>query len=113
MDVTIKDAFIALSYPGMPETCIQDMPNGFMVVPFDTIIRKSHRKDYVPWQYAFVNRDKKMYKITFDSFDDLVDTLFNAKEICYGAYPRDAKPNPLYGKSIEQLKIEKDLKQQS
>ncbi|MBP5785216.1 MAG: hypothetical protein J6W16_06510 [Methanobrevibacter sp.] len=107
MAVTIEDVFIALSYPGMPKTCIKNMPNGFMIVPFD--IKKSRHKDYEPWQYAFVNRDKKMYKIRFDSFDDLIDTLFNVKEICYGAYSQDAKPNPLYGKSIEYLKIEKKL----
>ena len=109
MEETIENALMALESAGMPHMLVKDMQNGFMIVPFDTIIKKSHYKDYESWQYAFVNKDKGMYKIRFDSFDDLIDTLFNAKEICYGAYPRDAQPNPLYGKSIEQLKIEKDL----
>ena len=100
---------MALKSTGMPKMCVQYMVKGFKIVPFDTIIKKSHHKDYESWQYAFVNRDKKMYKIRFYSFDDLIDTLFNAKEICYGVYPLDAKPNPLYGKTIEQLKIEKEL----
>lgn len=109
--MTITDAYMALSYSGMPEMIIMNMPHGFVMVPFKTILNKAHNKDYEPWQYAFVNREQQMYKINFDSLDDLVDTLFKAKEICYGTYPQDAQPNPLYGKSLEQLKIEKDLKQ--
>ena len=107
--LTITDAFMALSYSGMPSMIIRYMPHGFVMVPFQTIIRKTYNKDYEPWQYAFVNREQQMYKINFDSLDDLVGTLFKAKEICYGTYPADAQPNPLYGKSLEQLKIEKDL----
>lgn len=109
--MTIEDAYMALSYSGMPEMIVKYMPHGFVMVPFKTILNKAHNKDYEPWQYAFVNREQRMYKINFDSLDDLVDTLFKAKEICYGAYPQSAQPNPLYGKSLEQLKIEKDLKQ--
>lgn len=107
--VTITDAFSLLSYDGMPMMIIKNMPHGFVMVPFNTILNKVHNKDYESWQYAFVNREQQMYKINFDSLDDLVDTLFKAKEICYGTYPQDAQPNPLYGKSLEQLKIEKDL----
>ncbi len=110
---TITDAFLALNYSGMPSMVIKNMPHGFVMVPFQTIIRKTYNKDYEPWQYAFVNREQQMYKINFDSLDDLVDTLFKAKEICYGTYPADAQPNPLYGKSLEALKIMRDLKQQS
>ncbi len=109
----ISDAFMALSYNGMPSMIIRNMARGFVMVPFKTILNKALNKDYESWQYAFVNREQQMYKINFDSLDDLVDTLFKAKEICYGTYPRDAQPNPLYGKSLEILKIEKDLKQQS
>ena len=58
---------------------------------------------------AFVNKEKGMYKIVFTSFDELVDALFSAKEICYGTYPLDAKPNPLYGKSIEWIKMQHEL----
>lgn len=109
MEETIENALMALESAGMPHMLMKDMPKGFVLMPFETIINLSYSKDYSPWQYAFVNKDKGMYKISFDSFDDLLDTLFSAKEICYGTYPRDAQPNPLYGKSIEQLKIEKEL----
>ena len=100
---------MALKSTGMPKMCVQYMAKGFKMVPFDTIIKKSHNPDYESWPYAFVNRDIQMYKIIFYSLNDLLDTLFNAKELCYGSYPQDAQPNPLYGKSIEQLKIEKDV----
>jgi len=109
--LTLEDAFLALSYSGMPNMIVKNMPHGFVMVPFQTILNKVHNKDYESWQYAFVNCEQQMYKINFESLDDLVDTLFKAKEICYGTYPRDAQPNPLYGKSLEALKIEKDLKQ--
>lgn len=107
--MTVGDVFMLLRQPGMPDMLLKNMPVGFVLVPFNTIIKKTYNKDYDPWQYAFVNRDKGMYKIHFASFDDLVETLLTAKEICYGSYPMDAQPNPLYGKSLEMLKIEKDL----
>ena len=107
--MTISDIFMVLKQYGMPDVLVRNMPHSFTLVPFNTIIRKTYNKDYEPWPYAFVNREKKMYKMNFESFDDLVVTLFTAKEICYGHYPEDAKPNPLYGKSLEQLKIEEDL----
>lgn len=111
--MTIEDAYMALSYSGMPEMIVKYMPHGFVMVPFMTILNKAYyKKDYEPWPYAFVNREQQMYKINFDSLDDLVDTLFKAKEICYGTYPQDAQLNPLYGKSLEQLKIENELTKQ-
>ena len=113
MKITIDEVFMLLKQPGMPDLLVRNMPHGFTLVPFNTIIEKTYNKDYEPWPYAFVNREKKMYKLNFESFDDLVDTLFNAKEITHGAYPMDAKPNPLYGKSLEVFKIEKDLMQQN
>ena len=109
VDMTIDDILLALEYAGMPQMLVKDVVNGFVLVPFNTVIRKAYNKDYEPWHYAFVNREKSMYKFVFSSFDDLVETLFNAKEICHGCYPMDAQLNPLYGKSLEQLKIEKEL----
>lgn len=109
VEMTIDDVFMVLKQSGIPNMLVRNMPHGFTLVPFDTIINKTYNKDYEPWPYAFVNREKKMYKMNFESLDDLVDTLFNAKEITHGIYPRDAQPNPLYGKSLEQLKIEEDL----
>ena len=95
--MTIDDILLALEHVGMPHMLVKDVVNGFVLVPFNE-----------PWHYTFVNREKRTYKFVFSSFDDLVETLFNAKEICYG-YPMDVQPNPLYGKSLEQLKIENDL----
>ena len=109
LDVTIDDILLALEYDGMPKMIVKYVANGFVLVPFDAIIRKAYNKDYEPLHYAFVNREMGMYKFVFSSFDDLAETLFNAKEICHGCYPIDAEPNPLYGKSIEQLKIEQEL----
>ena len=109
VDMTIDDILLALENDGMQQMLVKDVANGFVLVPFNAIINKAHNKDYEPWHYAFVNREKSMYKFVFSSFDDLVETLFNAKEICHGYYPMDAQPNPLYGKSLEQLKIEKEL----
>ena len=109
LDVTIDDMLLVLKHNGMPQMIVKYVANGFVLVPFDTILKKAHNKDYEPWHYAFVNREKSMYKFVFSSFNDLVETLFNAKEICHGCYPIDAKPNPLYGKSLEQLKIEQEL----
>ena len=96
-DMTIDDILLVLKYAGMPQMLVKDVVNGFVLVPFNELR-----------PYAFVNREKSTYKFVFSSFDDLVETLFNAKEICYG-YPMDIQPNPLYGKSLEQLKIEKEL----
>ena len=107
--LNVHDLFMALTYHGMPDMAVKTYSNGFMLVPGKIFINKAYDKDYESWQYAFVNRDKCMYKMLFESFDDLLETLFAAKEICYGAYPRDAQPNPLYGKSLEQLKIENEL----
>ena len=107
--MTISDVFMVLKQKGMPDVILKNVYNGFMLVPFGTIINKALNKDYDPWQYAFVNKDKGMYKFVFSSLDDLVETVFEAKEICYGSYPRDAQPNPLYGKSLEMLKIEEEL----
>ena len=98
VDMIIDDILLALEHVGMPQMLVKDVVNGFVLVPFNELR-----------PYAFVNREKSMYKFVFSSFDDLVETLFNAKEICHGYYPMDAQPNPLYGKSLEQLKIEKEL----
>ena len=109
MELTIDDMLLALEHEGMPKMLVKSMPKGFVLVPFETLLNKAYRKDYEPWQYAFVNKDKGMYKFVFSSFNDMLETLFNAKEICYGCYPQDAQPNPLCGKSLEYLKIENEM----
>lgn len=109
MTMTPEIVLMALTYPGMPKMLARDTANGFVLIPFDTVFKKCYNKDYESWQYAFINREKGMYKVNFSSYADLMETLFEAKEISYGSYPRDAKPNPLYGLCIEQLKIENDM----
>lgn len=52
---------MALESAGMPRMLVKDMPKGFVLIPFKTIINLSYSKDYSPWQYAFVNKDKGMY----------------------------------------------------
>lgn len=101
--MTISDIAFVLMH--LKPTCfVKEMaPNRFAIVPLSALWSTSC------WQYVFVNKDIKMYKVTFFSIDEIVETVFKAKEICYGHYPEDAKPNPLYGKSIEQLKIEEEL----
>lgn len=101
--MTISDIAFVLMHM-KPKCVVKEMaPNRFVIVPLSALWSTSC------WQYAFVNKDIKMYKVTFFSIDEIVETLFKAKEICYRRYPEDAKPNPLYGKSIEQLKIEDEL----
>ena len=71
------------------------------LVPFDNVA-----KGYsTSWQYAFVNRDDKMHKMLFTTEDDVIDSLFKAKEIWYGSTQYQ---NPLFGKKDEML-IEYDL----
>ena len=63
----------------------------FFLVPFEQVA-----KGHVPsWQYALVNKDKKMFKMAFTSEDEVIDALFEADEIWYGA---DKFPNALFGK---------------
>ena len=109
MKITPETVLMALTYPGMPKMLTKDTANGFVLISFDTVFKKYYNKDYEAWQYAFVNREMGMYKISFSSYDELLETLFEAKEISHGDYPGDAVPNPLYGLCIEQLKIENDM----
>lgn len=109
MTITPETVLMALTYPGMPKMLTKDTANGFVLIPFDTVFKKHYNKDYEPWHCALVNREKGMYKISFNSYDELLETMFEAKEISHGCYPRDAIPNPLYGLCIEQLKIENDM----
>lgn len=82
-------------------------PGIFCMIPFTTLERAAYDKDAADnaWMYAFVNQLKKTYKITFTSFDELLDALFDAEEIWYG--PTKYKNN-LYNKRNEML-IEYDF----
>lgn len=109
MNMTTKEIAFILEKGGLPKMLVKPCALGFMMVPFDILKKLSLNHNYSSWHYAFVNKEKGMYKIVFTSFDELVDALFSAKEICYGTYPLDAKPNPLYGKSIEWIKMQHEL----
>ena len=70
VDMIIDDILLALKYAGMPQMLVKDVANGFVLIPFNTVIRKAYNKDYEPWHFAFVNREKSMYKFVFSFFDD-------------------------------------------
>lgn len=79
----------------------------FIMIPFKTLDRALYDKDAFDnaWMYAFVNKSKQMYKITFDSYDELLDAMFDADEIWYGS---EKYKNDLYN-SKDQMLIEYDL----
>lgn len=67
---------------------------------------------YEPWMYAFMNREKKLYAITFNSVEELRQALFDADQIVHGnpADPYDCEPNPYFQKSDEEILLMLDLK---
>jgi len=79
-------------------------PGTFVMIPFDCILRNSSK-----WQYAFVNKAKKLYKMTFTSIDEFIDTLFDADEIWYGT---EKHKNIFYNRKDEML-IQYDLMRHS
>ena len=66
---------------------------------------------YSPWMYAFMNREKKLYAITFNSAEELRQALFDADQIVHGnpADPCDCEPNPYFQKSDEEILLMLDL----
>ena len=77
------------------------------MIPFKTLNRASYDKDAFDnvWMYAFVNKSKKMYKMAFSSYDELLDAMFDADEIWYGS---ERYKNVLYN-AKDQMLIEYDL----
>ena len=75
--------------------------NTVMLVPFDEVAKGRNPS----WQYALVNKDDKMYKMTFDTEDEIIDSLFKAKEIWYGS---ERYQNSLFDRK-EEMQIEYDL----
>lgn len=77
------------------------------MISFKTLNRASYDKNAFDnaWMYAFVNKSKKMHKITFSSYDELLDAMFDADEIWYGS---ERYKNALYN-SKDQMLIEYDL----
>ena len=91
-----------LSYKGMPKMKAEYMGYGrFAMMP-----SLSNDNELV-WPYTFVNSDIHMMKMTFSSLNELIKTLFNTKEI----WPVLSLKiiNPLFDKSLEELKIQYDL----
>lgn len=97
-----------LEYEGMPKMLTKNMANGtFVMIPFKHLINLSYDRNASTWQYSFVNKDIKMWKMLFSSLSELVETLLKTKEIIL----RIDEPisNPLYNKSMEELKIQYNL----
>ena len=90
-----------------PKMLVRPCVSGFNMIPFKTLERASHDKDAFDnaWMYAFVNKSKKMYKMTFNSYDELLDAMFDADEIWYGS---KRYKNVLHN-SKDQMLIEYDL----
>lgn len=67
--------------------------------------------NYAPWMYAFMNKEKKLYAINFNSLEELRYALFDADQIVYGdpSDPSCCKPNPLYQKSDEEILMMIDI----
>lgn len=90
-----------------PKMLIKDMaPGTFVLIPFKHLMQLSCHHDATTWQYAFVNVQKKMYKMTFTNFEEFIDAVVQCDEIWYGT---DKCKNPLYG-SREMLSVKMDLK---
>lgn len=91
-----------------PKMLIKNMaPGTFVMVPFEHVIKLAEYKNISTWQYAFVNKSKKMYKMTFTSINELVDAIFDADEIWYGY---DRMKNDLYNQRNQML-VKYDLSQ--
>lgn len=59
----------------------------FYMIPFKTLANAAYDKDAIDyaWMYAFVNKSKKMYKMIFSSYEELLDAIFDADEIWHGS----------------------------
>ena len=68
--------------------------NTFVLVPFEQVAKGRNP----PWQYALVNKDKKMFKMAFTSEDEVIDALFKADEIWYGC---EKYPNEIFNREYE------------
>ena len=87
---------------------------GFQVIKFEELKNFANiawNPDYAPWMYAFMNKEKKLYAINFNSLEELRHALFDADQIVYGdpGDPYCCKPNPLYQKSDEEILMLVDI----
>lgn len=85
-----------------PKMVCKPMANGTCVLcPFDAVANGCRTN----WQYALVNKESRMYKMVFSNDDEVIDSLFKAKEIWYGDKIYE---NILFGRENE-LRITYDL----
>ena len=68
-------------------------------------------REWTPWPYALMNKEKKLYAINFNSLEELRHALFDADQIVHGnpSVAKDCAPNPLYQKSDEEILTLVDL----
>ena len=85
---------------------LKPCPSGcFEVIRVKDLSNFAINPDYSPWMYAFMNKDKKLYAMNFNSLEELRQALFDADTIVYGD-PSDSsccKPNPFFEKSDEEI----------
>ena len=93
---------------------LKPCPSGcFRVIKLEELKSFACNPVYTPWFYAFMNKEKKLYAINFNSIEELRRALFDADQIVHGnpSNPSDCKPNPLYQKSDEEILMMIDLGQ--
>lgn len=83
----------------------------FQVIKMKELTNFAWNSDYSPWMYAFMNKEKKLYAINFNSVEELRHALFDADQIVYGHLgdPSCCEPNPLYQKSDEEILMMIDI----
>lgn len=57
----------------------------FCMVPFNHLYNLSYDREASAWPYSFVNVSKKLYKMNFNTLDEVVDAVFEADEIWHGS----------------------------
>lgn len=91
---------------------LKPCPSGcFQVIKLGELKNVALDPVYSPWMYVFMNKEKKLYALNFNSIEELRHALFDADQIVHGdpSNPSDCKPNPLYQKSDEEILMMIDI----
>ena len=91
---------------------LKPCPSGcFQVIKLKELKNFALDSAYSPWMYAFMNKDKKLYAINFNTLEDLRQALFDADTIVFGdpGDPPCCEPNPFFEKSDEEILMMVDL----